>query len=96
MDIVLEVESRNVQKLKDLIGKDDLASRASMTFRDGSVIGKEGQLCLFSGTDEQCGRLLEISKEIAKRAGEKDSADFIVKVREEESKSSEGLGFILG
>lgn len=96
MDVVLQLESKDAQKVKDILNKDDLVSRASITFRDGSLIGKEGQFCRISGTDEQCRRALEITKDIAKEADEKDAKNFIAKLDEEESKAGEGLGGIFG
>jgi hypothetical protein len=96
MEIVLWLESKNLQKLKDVLGKDDLTSRASMTYREGSIIGKEGYFCYFSGTDEQCKKAIEISKDLAKETDAKDRDAVIAKIKEEESKASEGLGGMFG
>lgn len=96
MEIVLHVVSANMSRLKEVFNKDDSVSRASITFREGSVIGKKDYFCLISGTDEQCKRALEISKSLAREADKPDAQNFISKIREEEEKASEGLGGIFG
>jgi hypothetical protein len=96
MEIVLSLESRNLQRLKDVLGKDDLTSRASITYREGSLIGKQGYFCHISGTDEQTKRALEITKDVAKEADPKDKEALIAKIKEEEEKAAEGLGGIFG
>ena len=96
MEIVLHVASANMSRLKEALNKDDSVSRASITFRDGSVIGKKDYFCLISGTDEQCKKALEISKDLAKEADKKDAQDFVSKIKEEEQKAAEGLGGIFG
>lgn len=94
MDVVLKIESKDAQKVKDALNKDEITSRASITFRDGAIIGKDGQLCRVSGTEEQCRRAIEITKNVAKEADEKDAKEFVAKLDEEESKAGEGLGGI--
>lgn len=96
MEIVLHVASSNMNRLKEALGKDDIVSRASMTFRNGAVIGKGDYFCAVSGTEEQCRRALEVSKDLAKEADAKDAGEFLAKLREEEEKAAEGLGGIFG
>lgn len=96
MEIVLHVEAKNLSKVKEVLGKDDLVSRASMTWRSGSVIGKSDYFCLLSGSDEQCRRAVEIVKEIAKEADKPDAEAFAAKIREEEEAAGAGLGGIFG
>ena len=85
-----------MSKLKEALHKDDFVSRASIMFREGSLIGKKDYFCLISGTEEQCKKALEISKDLAKEADKKDAHEFISKIREEEQKAAEGLGGIFG
>ena len=94
MEIVLTLESKNLQKLKDVLLKDDAVSRSSIVFKEGSIIGKEGYFCYLSGTDEQCKKAVELSKDLAKEVTGKDKEDLINKIREEENKASEGMGSI--
>jgi hypothetical protein len=96
MDIVLQVTSTNMNKLKEVLGKDDIVSRASIKFRDGSVIGKKDYFCVVSGREDQCRKALEISKELAKEADKKDADNLVAKLKEEEESASAGLGGIFG
>ncbi len=96
MEIVLELEAKNLQKLKEILNKDDLTSRASITSREGSIIGKKNYFLYISGTDEQIKKILELSKDLAKRAEEKDEKAVIAKIKEEEQSAGEGMGAIFG
>jgi hypothetical protein len=95
MEIVLQIESKNLQKLKEVLLKDDLVSRASIVFKEGkSLINKEGYFCYVSGSEEQCKKAVEISKDLAKEAEAKDKTEVIAKIKEEQDKASEGFGSI--
>lgn len=97
MEIVFQIESKNLQKVKDVFLKDDIVSRASIVFKDGkSLINKEGYYCYISGTEEQCKRAKELAKEIAKEAETKDKNEVITKIKEEQDKAAEGFGGIFG
>jgi hypothetical protein len=96
MEVVLTFEGKNLQKLKDVLLKDDVVSRASIVFKEGSIIGKEGYYSYIKGTDEQCKKALELSKDLAKEVTGKDKEDLINKIKEEENRASEGMGSIFG
>ena len=89
-------EARNLQKVKDALLKDDIVSRASIVFKEGSIIGKQGYCCLVSGTEEQCKKATELSKDFVKEVTGKEKIDFINKIKEEENRASEGMGGIFG
>ena len=105
MEIVLQIESKNYQKVKEILSKDDIVSRSSMTFKEASIIEKEGYYCYISGTDEQCKRALEIIKEkneetgeeveLAKEASTEEKEKVMNKIKEEEDKAIEGFGGII-
>ena len=106
MEIVLEIETENYQKVKDILLKDDLVSRASIKFREGKIIGKEGYFCYISGTEEQYKRAMELINqrneetgeiiELAKKVENKEKGEIINKIKEEENMASEGMGNIFG
>lgn len=96
METVLQVESKNMSKMKEILNKDDVVSRASITFREGSMIGKDGYFCLVQGSDEQCKRAVEISKDLAKEADVKDAENLVAKIKEEEESAAAGMGSIFG
>lgn len=94
MDLVLEIEGKNLQKVKDALGGDDIVSRASITYRDGSIIGKNCTMCHVAGTEEQISKAKELVKDFAKESNEGDTKKFIEKIREEEGSANEGMGMI--
>ena len=106
MEIVLQIETKDYTKVKDILFKDDSASRASIVFKDGSIVNKEGYFCYISGPDEQCKRALELVKlkdektgevtELAKEVTGKEKDEIINKIKEEEDRAAEGFGNIIG
>lgn len=96
MEVVLKLESKDLQKIKDVLLKDDFVSRASLTFKDGSFVNEKGYYCYISGTDEQCKKALELTKELAKEVSSSEKGKVIAKIKEEENKAIEGMGSIFG
>jgi len=107
MEVVLSIEMKNLQKVKDILLKDDAVSRASIVFKDAKgITGKEGYYCYVSGLDEQCKKALELvnvknektgeTTELAKEVKDKEKLDVINKIKEEENRAMEGFGGIFG
>lgn len=96
MKIVLHFKSENFAKGKDVLLTDDVVGRASLVFKEGSIIGKDGYYCLLSGTEEQCKRALELVKDLAEEVEDKTKTQLINKIKEEEDRAIEGFGSILG
>ncbi|MBI2084019.1 MAG: hypothetical protein HYT70_00145 [Candidatus Aenigmarchaeota archaeon] len=96
MEIVLHFKSENYAKGKDILLADDVVGRASMTFKEGSIIGKQGYYCYLSGTEEQCKRALELTKDLAEEVRDEEKSLIIGKIKEEENRALEGFGNILG
>lgn len=95
MEILLQTETKNYSKLRDVLLKDDLVSRASILFKEAKTLSDmEGYLCYISGTEEQCKKALEIIKDLVKEI--KDKEKIINKIKEEENKAQEGFGEIFG
>ncbi len=92
------IETKNLQKVKDALLKDDAVSRASITFKEASAYGgKAGNYyCYMSGLEEQCKRALEMAKDSAKELKGKEKEDFVKKIKDEEQKASEAFGGIFG
>lgn len=96
MEIVLHFKSENLAKCKDILLSDDVVGRASLVFKEGSIIGKDGYFCYLSGTDDQCKRALELIKELAEEVKDDTKSQLINKIKEEEDRAIEGFGNILG
>jgi hypothetical protein len=96
MEVVLHFKSENLAKGKDILLSDDIVGRASLTFKEGAILGKDGYFCYLSGTEEQCKRALELVKDLCEEIEGQDKETIISKIKEEESKAVEGFGNILG
>ena len=96
MEIVLKFNKKELQKVKEILLKDEIVSRASIVFKDGEIIGKEGYYCYISGLEEHCKRALELTKDIAEEAEEEEKNKVIEKIKAEEEKANEGFGAIFG
>lgn len=107
MEIVIQIETKNYQKVKEMLLKDDVVSRASIVFKEAKLYGgKEGYYCYITGLEEQCKRALEIVKlkdektgevvELAKEVTGKEKEEFVKKIKEEEERAMEGFGGIFG
>ena len=96
MEIVLHFKSENFAKAKDVLLTDDVVGRASLVFKEGSIIGKDGYYVYLSGTEEQCKRALELMKELAEEVKDETKTQLINKIKEEEERAITGFGNILG
>lgn len=105
MDMVLQMESANLSKVRDILLTDSKVNLASILFKDGKDFGVDGYVCYISGPDELCKRALEIVKvkdatgneiELAKQLDDKKAKEIIQKVKEEEAKAIDGFGSLFG
>ncbi|MBI2545415.1 MAG: hypothetical protein HYW22_02360 [Candidatus Aenigmarchaeota archaeon] len=96
MEVVFHFKSENYAKAKDILSSDDVVGRASMTFKEGTFIGKDGYYCYFSGTEDQCERAEKLVEELTEKVSDEEKSTLINKIKEEENKAIEGFGNILG
>ncbi|HDH91516.1 MAG TPA: hypothetical protein ENF38_01045 [Candidatus Aenigmarchaeota archaeon] len=94
MEFVLRVKEEAYKKLKETLLKDEIASKASIVFREGKDFGLEGYICWISGPEEYCNRVLELSKEIAERLSKEKEEEILKKLKEKEKESIEGFGHL--
>lgn len=106
MEVLIQIDTKNYQKVKDMLLKDDVVSRSSVIFKDAKQYGgKEGYYCYISGLENQCKRALDLVKqkdkegeiiELGKEVTGKDKEEFVKKIKEEEDRAMEGFGGIFG
>ncbi len=96
MKEVLLVKSENKQKVEDLLKRDDIVSRGSITIKSPSSldIDEEGYFFILDMRESSIERAEELTKELAQKY--KDGKKVIHKVEEEEDRAIEGFGNILG
>lgn len=101
MELLLLVKTENYLKVRDILLKDDVVSRASIKFKEGKEFEKEGYVCHISGLEEQCKKALELIKgvegsKLAEEITGGDKEKIISKFKEEEDKAMESFGGIFG
>jgi len=96
MEIVLWIETKNYGKVREILLRDPLVSLASITFREGKIMAKEGWYCYISGLESQCAKALELTKDLAKEIKDREKEEVIKKIKEEESRATEGFGVLFG
>lgn len=96
MEILLALKKESYQKVREVLLKDEIVSRASIVFKDGSVLGKEGYYCYVSGTEEQCKRAIEMTKDLAEEVSGEEKKEVVNFIKAEENKANEGFGAIFG
>lgn len=97
MEILLLIETKDFNKVRDILLKDDVVSRASLAFKEAKGFnGKEGYYCRVSGSEEQCRKALELTKDLAKEVKNKEGEEVLNKMKDEEEESMKGFGGIFG
>ena len=96
MKEVLFVKSENKSKVEDILKKDDIISRGSITIRAAASldIDEDGYFFILDMPESSIKRAEELTKDVAEKYKHGDKV--IEKVREEEDKAIEGFGNILG
>lgn len=93
MEVVLSIETKNYQKVREILLKDPVVSLASIQFKDAkSYGGKDGYYCYISGLENQCKKALELIKDLAKEVKNKEKENVINKIKDEETQATAAFG----
>jgi len=86
---------KDIRKAEDLLRKDDLVSRQSITVRDAKALGleKEGSFILIDGDEKALKQAEKLLKDFAQKAKKKD--EVIEKIKEEEDAAISGFGALI-
>jgi len=98
MELLFEIKKQNLQKVKDVLMKDETVSKASITFKESSSLGfkEDKYYCYISGLEEACNKTKELMKDLGKTVKKKKSEEIIKKIKEEEESAMSGFGNIFG
>jgi uncharacterized protein YdbL (DUF1318 family) len=98
MEIVLKIKKQNLQKVKDLLLKDDLISRASVMFKEAKSLGLIGDdyYCYISGVNEACNKAKKLIKDLSESIKKEEEKKIIDKIKQEEESAMTGFGSIFG
>ncbi|MBI3190520.1 hypothetical protein HYZ41_02340 [archaeon] len=96
MKEVFIVSSENKQKVEDILKKDDIISRGSITIKLPSSLDmkEDGYFFILDMPESSLKRAEELTKDLAQEY--KDGEIVIKKVQEQEDSAIEGFGNILG
>ncbi len=85
MDIVLKIKKQNLQKVKDLLLKDDLVSRASVMFKEAKSLGLTGEdyYCYVSGVNEACNKAKILIKDLSESVKKAEGKKILDKIKQE-------------
>jgi len=98
MEIVFKIEKQNLQKVKNILLKDETVSRARVMFKESKSLGLKGDhyYCYVSGLDEACDKAKELTKDLVEVVNEKNAKEIIEKIKSEEESAMTGFGDIFG
>jgi hypothetical protein len=96
MKEVFLVKTENKQKVEDMLKKDDIISRGSITIKSPSSIDmkEDGYFFILDMPESSLKRVEELVKGLAEKY--KDRETVISRVQEQEDSAIEGFGNILG
>ena len=96
MKEVLHVDSENKSKVEDILKKDDIVSRGSITIKSPSSLDmkEEGYFFILDMPEESIKRTEDLVKGLAKK--HPHAKEIIKKVDDQENAAMEGFGNILG
>lgn len=94
MELVLFVEKDKGDKLERLLRGDEEVSKANILFHDSSPLGKEGFYVRILGTEEQCEKARELSKDIAEVVEGEEKERVLELLKDEDYKMLSGFSGI--
>ncbi|MEM3573975.1 MAG: hypothetical protein QXJ62_07120 [Nitrososphaeria archaeon] len=96
MELVLYVDQKNFEKLKQKLFGDNIVSRANILTHEAQSFGKVGFYIRILGDEGQCKRALDLSKDLGEEVKGEERDKVLEKLSEEGEKSLEGFGGIFG
>ncbi len=98
MKIVFKIKKQDLQKVKNVILKDEVVSKASIIFKESKSLGLKGDdyYCYISGLEETCNRAKELMKNLGEVANKDDTEKVIAQIKSEEESAMTGFGSIFG
>ncbi|MCD6591724.1 MAG: hypothetical protein J7K78_01740 [Thaumarchaeota archaeon] len=89
--MILYVERGSADKLREILLKDDVVSRANVLFRDAKSLGKDGYYVRVLGSEEQCKRALELAKDLAEEVSGEEREKVLKMLESEDEEMLSGF-----
>ena len=91
MELILYVEKGSADKLREILLKDDVVSRANVLFRDAKSLGKDGYYVRVLGSEEQCKKALELAKDLAEEVSGEEREKILKMLESEDEEMLSGF-----
>lgn len=91
MEVVLYVEGEAAEKLREILLKDEVVSRANVLFKDAKPLDREGFYIRILGSEEQCKRALELSKDLAEEVSGEERERVLKALKSEDEEMLSGF-----
>ncbi|RLG07074.1 MAG: hypothetical protein DRN59_01905 [Thaumarchaeota archaeon] len=89
--MILYVERGSADKLREILLKDDVVSRANVLFRDAKSLGKDGYYVRVLGSEEQCKKALELAKDLAEEVSGEEREKVLKMLESEDEEMLSGF-----
>jgi len=98
LDWITFVKRENVAKAEQILKRDELVSRQSITVKDASSleIKKEGSFFLINGAEDGIAKAKELIKEFIEEINQELLSEAKEKIKQEEEAAASGFGGIFG
>ena len=91
MEVVLYAKGEAAEKLREILLKDEIVSRANVLFKDAKPLDREGFYIRILGSEEQCKRALELSKDLAEEVSGEEKEKVLRSLRSEDEEMLSGF-----
>jgi len=98
MEMVFKIKKQNLQKVKDVLLKDELVSKASIIFKESKILDfdEDEYFCYISGLEEACSKAKKLVKDLGEIVKKNDKKEVIKRIKKEEESAMTGFGDIFG
>ncbi len=94
MEVILYADQEKAEKLRNILLKDELVSKANVIFKDAKFMNKEGIYIRIMGNEEQCKKAIELSKELAEEVTGEEKEKILNLMRKEDEEMLSGFSGI--
>ena len=94
MEVELYSKGEAAERLREILLKDEVVSRANVLFKDAKPLDREGFYIRILGSEEQCKRALELSKDLAEEVSGEEKEKVLKCLRSEDEEMLSGFSGI--
>jgi len=91
VEVILYAKRENAEKLRNILLKDEVVSKANVIFKDAETMNKEGFYIRVMGNEEQCKKAIELSKDLAEEVTGEEREKILEIMRKEDEEMLSGF-----